>query len=214
MGIFSGNFQAWKLHSVSDYLNALVYVVLGILFFWLIIRYMNKQRNHEKALERVARRLKRLAGQPVKLYRKVVLRLPEGEQAFDAVLADKSGIYLVRVFEWGFKIYGAPDGEIWRREDQQRKEEFPNPLIELKRGAAGIQAILQERGAGQVKVMPMVIFADNYQTPELYLGYGSFSTTYQELKQWYRKQAAVRTAQYDFDHVSSILDEFLVSENA
>ena len=32
MGIFSGNFQAWKLHSVSDYLNALVYVVLGILF--------------------------------------------------------------------------------------------------------------------------------------------------------------------------------------
>ena len=130
------------------------------------------------------------------------------------MLADKSGIYLVRVFEWGFKIYGAPDGEIWRREDQQRKEEFPNPLIELKRGAAGIQAILQERGAGQVKVMPMVIFADNYQTPELYLGYGSFSTTYQELKQWYRKQAAVRTAQYDFDRVSSILDEFLVSENA
>lgn len=214
MGIFSGNFQAWKLHTVSDYVNALAYVAIGIFIFWLIIRYMNKQRNHEKALTRVSRRLKRLAGQPVKLYRKAVLRLPEKEQSFDAVLADKSGIYLIRVVEWGIKIYGTPDGEVWRREDQQRKEEFPNPLIELKQGADVIQAVLKERGAGQVKVMPMVIFADNYQTPELYLGYGSFSTTYQELKIWYRKQASVKTAQYDFERVSSILDEILSSEGA
>ena len=40
---------------------------------------------------------------------------------------------------------------------------------------------------------------------ELYLGYGSNSTTYQELKAWYLKQAGVKDAQYDFERVSSII---------
>lgn len=51
----------------------------------------------------------------------------------------------------------------------------------------------------------MVVFADNYQTPELYLGYGSYSTTYQELKSWYKKQSGVKEVQYDYDKVSSII---------
>ena len=66
--------------------------------------------------------------------------------------------------------------------------------------------MLEENGIRGVKVMPMVVFADNYQIPELYLGYGSFSTTYQELKKWYRKQSAVKEAQYDFDRAVSTLN--------
>ena len=203
---FFGNFQAWKLHTFTDYLYFFMFILAGVLFFAVVIRYMNKQRNNEKAVQKVVKRLKKLAGRPVKIYEHVKFHFPEGEKEFDAVLADKSGIYLIKAYGWGTKIYGTPDGANWRREDPKRKEEFPNPLIELKEGAAKIQQLLGEKGITRIKVMPMVVFADNYETPQLYLGYGSFSTTYQELKGWYRKQAGVKEAQYDFERVTSILD--------
>lgn len=205
MNFFGGNFQAWKLHSFADYLSFFLFILAGVLFFALIIRHMNKQRNNERAVQKVVKRLKKLAGRPAKIYEKVTFRFPEGEKTFDAVLADKSGIYLIKAFGWGTKIYGTPDGANWRREDPKRKEEFPNPLIELKDGASKIQQLLESQGISRIKIMPMVVFADNYETPQLYLGYGSFSTTYQELKGWYKKQSGVKEAQYDFERVSSIL---------
>ena len=204
---FGGDgFQLWKLHTFSDYMSLFLFIAVGVLVFWVAIRYMNTQRNHEAAIRKVTKRLKRLAKKPAKLYKKPCFRLGEGKREFDGVLMDRSGIYLLRTYGWGIKIYGTPDGETWRRQDQKRKEEFPNPLLELKAGAAELKAVLEEKGVTGVKIMPMVVFADNYQTPELYLGYGSFSTTYQELKGWYKKQASVKEAQYDFERVSSILN--------
>lgn len=212
MNFFGSGFQAWKLHSLSDYMFFFVYLFIGVAIFTFAIKHMNSQRNHEKAVKKVAKRLRRLAKKPSKLYESVTLHLPEGDQEFDAVLADKSGIYLVKAYGWGTKIYGSPSGEIWRREDPKRKEEFPNPLIELKKGAESLGNLLKEQGILRIKIMPMVVFADNYQTPELYLGYGSFSTTYQELKGWYKKQAGVKEEQYDYGRVSSILEGIAVEK--
>ena len=155
----------------------------------------------------VSGRLKKICGKPGEVLKNATLNLPDGEMTFDAVLMDKRGIYLVRTYGWGIKIYGTPDGAMWRREDAKRKEEFENPLLNLKKGAEEIGKIMEENGVHNLKVMPMVVFADNYQTPELYLGYGSFSTTYQELKNWYKKQSGVKEVQYDYDKVSSIIKE-------
>ncbi len=210
LSFFGSDFELWKLHTVQDYLYFFAYLVVGITIFVAATHYLNHQRNHEKAVIKVNRKLKRLAKKPQLLFQNVTLRLPEGEQKFDGVLADKSGIFLIRTYGWGLKIYGTPDGETWRREDRDRKEEIPNPLIELKKGASGLQTVLAEQGISRIRIMPMVVFADNYQTPELYLGYGSFSTTYQELKGWYRKQAGVKEVQYDFEKVSSILKELVI----
>lgn len=208
---FGGDgFQLWKLHTREDYLVFLAYLAAGIFIFVLVVKYMNRQRNHEAASVRAIRKLKRLAGRPQQLYRDVKFYFPDGEQAFDAVLADKSGIYLIKVFGWGIKIYGSPNGETWRREDARRKEEFPNPLIELKSGAERLSRMLKENGIDGVKIMPLVVFADNYQTPELYIGYGSCSTTIQELKLWYKKQA-VKAPQYPFEQTVSILNGLCVS---
>ncbi len=203
---FGGDFQAWKLHSFSDYMQFFLFTGAGILVFVLINRNMNSQRNHQKAVENVLKKLKRLAKKPQWLHENVTFSFPDGEKTFDAVLADKSGIYLVKAYGWGTRIFGAPDGKVWRREDPQRKEEFENPLIQLKDGAAKLQSLMEAQGVSRIKIMPMVVFADNYQTPELYLGYGSFSTTIQELKTWYRKQSAVKEAQYDFARAAAILD--------
>lgn len=209
MNLFGNNFQAWKLHSFADYMGFFAYLLAGIIIFVLIAKYMQKQRNHEKAMKKVAKRLRHLARKPYRLYENATFHLPGGDVTFDSLLADKSGIYLVKTYGWGTKIYGTPDGEMWRRQDTRRKEQFPNPLLELKKAAGELQTVLEEQGVSRIKIMPMVVFADNFQIPELYLGYGSFSTTYQELKVWYRKQSDVKEAQYDFDRVSSILNGIL-----
>lgn len=204
--IFYGKeFELWKLNTLEEYLYFFTMIIVGIVFLWIMIRYMKAQRNQQKGKERVWKRLGRLAKKPSDLFKDVTLKLPEGDQTFDAVLMDKSGIYLVKVFGWGLKVFGTPEGETWRLEDRVKKEEIENPLIELRKGVAGVQAILEEKGIKRIKIQPLVVFADNYQTPELYLGYGSNSTTYQELKAWYQKQSAVKDAQYDYERVSSII---------
>ena len=133
--MFGGNFQTWKLHSAQDYFMFFAYILAGVMVFWLIAKHMNKQRNHEKAVEKVSARLKKICGKPGEVLKNATLNLPEGKMTFDAVLMDKRGVYLVRTYGWGIKIYGTPDGAMWRREDAKRKEEFENPLLELKKGA-------------------------------------------------------------------------------
>ncbi len=207
---FGSDFELWKLNTTADYLNFFSYILVGILIIIFFTRYISKQRNDAKGKDRVCKRLKSLAKKPQLLLRDVTLKLPEGDQKFDAVLLDKSGIYLVKVFGWGIKVFGTPDGEKWKLQDNQKKEEVPNPLFELRKGVSGIEAILEGKGITKVKVMPMVVFADVFQTPELYLGYGSNATTYQELKKYYQKQSDVRMVQYDFERVSSIFKNGIV----
>ena len=73
----------------------------------------DRQRNQEAAVKRTMQRLKRLAGPKAKLFRDVTLKLPEGERKLDGLLADKSGIYLIRVYGWGTKIFGSLESENW-----------------------------------------------------------------------------------------------------
>ena len=103
--MFGGNFQTWKLHSAQDYFMFFAYILAGVMVFWLIAKHMNKQRNHEKAVEKVSARLKKICGKPGEVLKNATLNLPEGKMTFDAVLMDKRGVYLVRTYGWGIKIY-------------------------------------------------------------------------------------------------------------
>ena len=84
--MFGGNFQTWKLHSAQDYFMFFAYILAGVLVFWLIAKHMNKQRNHEKAVEKVSARLKKICGKPGEVLKNATLNLPEGKMTFDAVL--------------------------------------------------------------------------------------------------------------------------------
>lgn len=213
---YGEEFELWKLQTKDDYLFFFGMIIVGVVALMLINRYYKNQRSEQKGKERVWKRLGRLAKNPHVLLKDVTLKLPEGEQTFDAVLLDKSGIYVVKVFGWGLKVFGIPDGDTWRLEESDRvtakneQREIPNPLIDLRKGVSGIQKILEEKGIKRIKIQPLVVFADIYSTPELYLGYGSNSTTYQDLKVWYQKQSGVKDAQYDFERVSSIFKNEIV----
>ena len=215
---YGEEFELWKLQTKDDYLFFFGMLIIGTVVLVLLNRYYKNQRNQEKGRERTWKRLDKLAKKPHVLYKDVTLKLPDGEQKFDAVLLDKSGIYLVKVFGWGLKVFGTPDGDTWRIEDsdrvhaEMRKDEVPNPLIDLRKGVSGLQKVLEEKGIKRIKIQPLVVFADIYSTPELYLGYGSNSTTYQELKAWYEKQSSVKEAQYDFERGSAIIGNDVVKK--
>ena len=83
----------------------------------LLSRYMTRQRNQEAAVKRTMRRFEAAGRTESEAFQDVTLKLPEGEQKLDGLLADKSGIYLIRVYGWGTKIFGSLESENWRRED-------------------------------------------------------------------------------------------------
>ena len=208
---YGEEFELWKLHTVEDYIFCFGMLALGILVFIIIAKIMNAQRDQVRAVARTNKRLKSLGKKPFKYFENVTLHLPSGDVKLDGLMMDKSGIYLVKIYGWGLKVFGTPDGATWRREDNERKEEIPNPLLEIKRGIADIEAFLAEQGIQGVKMMPMVVFADTFKTPELYLGYGSYSTTYSEMKAWYKKQSDVTFEMYDYNKVTTLIEKELMN---
>lgn len=208
---FGGNFQLWKLHTAADYLSFFLLLLAGIAVFVVAAKCMNRRRNHETAVNKVMKRLGKLGKKPSRVYKNVTLKTEDGGQSLDGIVLDRGGIRLVRAYGWGTKIYGKPDGEMWRREDPKRKEEFKNPLFELNAAAELIKNALKDQGMEKITVTPLVVFADNYQIPELYLGYGSCSTTYQELKDWYKKQGLPKEAAYDVEKASAAVEGLLTA---
>ena len=99
---------------------------------------MNKQRNHEKAVEKVSGRLKKICGKPGEVLKNATLNLPEGKMTFDVVLMDKRGVYLVRTYGWELRYTELRTEQCGGERTQREKEEFENPLLELKKGAAEI----------------------------------------------------------------------------
>ena len=73
MNLFSDNFDMWKLNSIWDYLSFFAYLLIGIVIFVIAARYLSGQRNHEAALKRTVRRLRRLAGRRSRLYEEVYI---------------------------------------------------------------------------------------------------------------------------------------------
>ena len=207
---YGEEFELWKLSSTEEYLYFIGMIVFAFIAIKFVKKFFKSRRTQEHGVRRVWKRLEKLAKKPYQLFKSVTLKLPSGEHTFDAMLMDNSGIYLVKVFGWGIKVFGTPDGETWRLEDKVRKETVENPLREMKQAAAEMQTVLEQHGVKRIKIQPLVVFADIFDTPELFLGYGSNSTTYQELKVWYQKQAGVKTAQYDFERVSSILKKEVI----
>ena len=112
---FGGNFQLWKLPTAADYLSFFLFLLAGIAVFVVAAKCMNRRRNHETAVNKVMKRLGKLGKKPSRVYKNVTLKTEDGGQSLDGIVLDRGGIRLVRAYGWGTKIYGQPDGEMWRR---------------------------------------------------------------------------------------------------
>ncbi len=184
---FGGNFHLWKLHTLSDYLWFGFVIAAGFLFFANWNRRIQKSRNDAAAKRRVTKKLSRLGGRKCRILDIANLNLPAG----DAVFITSSCVFVLRCVGWGTRIYGSLKSDPWRAKDNNEERTIPNPLRELKASVEIVSRRLSVAGLSEIEVQPLVVFADPFQNPTLYLEYGACSVTFGDLKKWYKSLPAV-----------------------
>lgn len=184
--LFGGNFQLWKLHTLSDYLWFASFLAAGFLFFWNWNRRIKNGRNDAAAKKRVMKKLARLGGRRCRVLDAAGLGLPAGA---DALFFTRSGVFVVRCVGWGTRVYGSVKGDSWRVRDNNEERFIPNPLRELKAPTDAAARRLAAAGLAEIPVLPLTVFADPFQNPALYLEYGACSVSFGDLKSWFRSLA-------------------------
>ncbi len=183
---FGGNLQLWKLHTLSDYLLFGFVIAAGFLFFALWNRRIQNSRNDAAAKRRVTKKLSQLGGRKCKILDAAKLKLPAG----DALFVTPSCVFVLRCIGWGTCIYGSVKGDPWRAKHNDEERAFPNPLREMKSSLGIVSRRLCAAGLSEIDVQPLVVFADPFQNPSLYLEYGACSVTFADLKKWYKSLPA------------------------
>lgn len=186
---YSGdNFDAWKLNTVLDYVAYVGVILLGIVMFFLAKKWLDNARTPEKAIMRVGKRLKRLGGKSAEVYYNVSIPATKRNIPCDILYVDDGGLYLVKVYERGGKVFGRRDGEYWRLVlSDGTTLEVENPLPQMAMQSEGLVPLLYEEGVRGSRIRPLVVCADNYETPQIKIDDCSCVVAYQRLKEW-RKQ--------------------------
>ena len=214
--MFMQNMEVWKLHSVTDYLFFIAYVAFFALVVYLAIKKINNGRNDASAIKRVAKRLKALNGVS-KVYNDVTLDFGSGSQHYDHLIVDAAGIVAVKSIGRGLKIYGTADDAEWKVTDNKESNmRIPNPIKELEDAAAPLKKYLSKSGMYNVEVTPLAVFADTFDTPQLYLGRDSHCIVYDGLKDWtsnHKMRAKGKTTKMDKDAVTALIDKVVAAQN-
>ena len=95
-GWFDG-ITVWKIHTLGDLIYYILLILLGALIFFLIIRRINHNRRPDIALQRVAKRLKRLGGKGSRVYTNFTLRTFAGDTPFEMLWVARDRLYVVKV---------------------------------------------------------------------------------------------------------------------
>lgn len=203
------NFEAWKLHTPLDYIQFLGIVAVFVFITYLMIKHVNNGRNHEAAVKRVGKKLKKPKNG--KVYNDAVFEVAGEKLHFDHLLVDEAGIVVASSIGWGIKIYGSRDSDEWKTEDNKIKNVMiPNPVKELESRFETLRRLLSQGGVYGVEVLPLVVFADPFAAVELYLGRDSACINYDQIKEW-RKQRLLRAAnkaeKTDYKAVIEALDK-------
>jgi len=183
-----GDFEVWKLHSVTDYLFFIFYVavIAGVVF--LIIKRINNGRNDAAAAKRIAKKLKVKAGKG-KVYNDVTLDLGGEMQHYDHIIVDAAGIVTVKTIGRGLKIYGEPDSDTWKMSDNKEDNvRIPNPIKELRTSHEKLRKLLSAKGVYRANIDSLAIFADPFAPAELYLGRDSGCINHEGVKTWMKNR--------------------------
>lgn len=189
--MFGQNLDLWKLDTPVDYMNFFIVVAFFVLLVYLGVRKINSGRNDASAAKKVAKKLKLSANKAV-LMNNVDLVIDGKEVHFDHLLLDSAGVVAMRTIGWGTKIYGSAEEEQWTAVDNKdEKRTFPNPVAQMEANFDLLRRTLSKKDMYGVAIEPLAIFADPFDTPELYLGRDSHCITFADLKAW-KKQRVLR----------------------
>lgn len=210
--MFFGDFEVWKLHSVSQYLFFIIYVAIiaGVIYY--AVRKINSGRNDESAAKKVAKKLKVKDG---KVYNNITLNLGGEQVHYDHLIVDAAGLVAIKTIGRGLKIYGEPDSDTWKVTDNKDPDKrIPNPIKELQGSFEKLRKYLTSNGAYRVNVDPLTIFADPFAPAELYLGRDSHCINFEGLKIWLKNRALKASGKKNKDDALNIADISAALEKA
>lgn len=206
MGWFNRpGFTAWRLGTFGQYAGAILTVLTGILVFVLIVRRMRKNRTPEAAGARVAKRLKMIGGKGAKVYRNVIIRTSKGDCPAEMVFLARDKLHPVKVLYRGTNISGQATGERWTLYDQKRPVRILNPLIALNQQRTALLQLMEETGMGDIAVEPLVVCAENFESPRVSIQGFASAVPYQQLFSWRRKHPLVKKWFMDTEAVDRVL---------
>ena len=100
-----------------------------------------------------------------------------------------AGIVAIMTIGKGLKIYGENDADTWKVTDNKDPDwRIPNPVKELEASFDKLRKFVISNGAYRVNIDPLVIFADPFAPPELYLGRDSHCIIFDGIKFWVKNR--------------------------
>lgn len=210
--MFFGDFEVWKLHSFSQYLFFIIYVaiVAGVIYYALI--KINRGRNDASALKKVAKKLKLKEG---KVFNDITLDIGGEQLHYDHLIVDAAGLVAVRTIGRGLKIYGEAESDTWKVTDNKEPDtRIPNPVKELQGSFEKLRKYLVSNGAYRVNIDPLVIFADPFAPPELYLGRDSHCIIFDGVKIWLKNRELRARGRKNKDDALNVADISAALEKA
>ena len=181
---FFQNMDLWKLNTLQDYIFYIIYVGSFVGIIWYAIKRINKSRNDASASKRVAKQLKK-KGSSGKVYTNVTFDLGNSKVSYGNLVVDAAGIVAIKCIGRGLKIYGTNDDETWKVVDNKGEAvRIDNPTKELQASFDPLRKYLAKNGIVRVSIDPLTVFADPFDTPELYLGRDSGCIVFPEVKKW------------------------------
>ncbi|MFV0497221.1 MAG: nuclease-related domain-containing protein [Candidatus Fimivivens sp.] len=209
--MFFENFQAWKLHTWQDYTYFFLMAFTCFALLYFATRAITKRRNDASALKRVKKKLKVHEG---KVYHDVTFELAGQQIHFDHLLVDAAGIVAVRSVGWGIRVYGSSKDKTWKVEDNKTKNVWiENPIHILQQCFEPMRKELTRGDIYGVSIDALVIFADPFSSPELYLGRDSGCIVFGQIASWVKSRkmrANGKADKLDVHAVTDYLDKVIV----
>ena len=210
---FFQNMDVWKLHTWQDYLFYIAYVGFFVAVVWYAIKRINKARNDTAAAKRVAKQLKKKSGKR-KIYTNATFNFDDKQATYSNLIVDAAGIVAFKTVGRGLKIYGTNEDESWKVVDNKGESvRIPNPVAELRDSFDSLRRYMSKNGIVRVNIDPLTVFADPFDTPELYLGRDSNCIVFPEVKKWSENRmlrAKNIKDKLDFEATVAALDKALV----
>ena len=207
-GWFDG-IRVWKINTWSGLISYALLILAGALVFFLIIRRINHNRRPDVALQRVAKRLKKLGGKGSRVYTDFTLRTFAGDTPFEMLWVARDRLYVVKVIPQGTRISGSSSGSTWKLGGTVN-DAMKNPLPALENQRRALLPYLSAKGFEEIMVEPMVICADTYETPRFKIDGFSSIYTYKYLGAWRRKFPLAKRLFFDVDRVCALLEEAML----
>ena len=144
----------------------------------------------------------------------MLLNIDGEEMFFDHLIIDDKGILPIKRYGWGTALYGTADTETWKMKDQYHQEVFPNPLLDIRKNQITLNNFCGRRGVYGLHYKELVILADTFDEPRIFLGDNAPVVSYNKIKAEMKKRTAMPTLMPNHKEVTQLIMDCQVERNA